>query len=131
MEAFLNDHNPQITATKQIEYSMNILMILAYGFIKLSILFFYRRLFVVDRGLFNFLTWGMIAVIISWTTTFVFMFTFGCGGEHIKAYWGSLQDIITYCGNGLLYEKALYISEFLTNVLLLVMPLPIVSVPPV
>jgi len=109
--------------TSQIEFSLNLLLILAYGFIKLSIVFFYKRLFGVDRSIFKLLTWIMTGFVVAWTVCFLFMFIFGCG-THVSAFWGSRLDLITYCGKGLQYEEGLYISEFVINFLLLVMPLP-------
>jgi hypothetical protein len=34
----------------EVEYAITILLLLAYGFIELSILFFYRRLFILDKN---------------------------------------------------------------------------------
>jgi hypothetical protein len=74
----------------------------------------------------NYLTWVLIGIIILWMITFVFLFIFGCG-THFEAIWGSRQDLIKYCGNGLQREEGLYVSEFITNILLVVIPLPTVS----
>lgn len=103
-------------------------MILAYCFIKLSIVFLYRRIFVVPGYwlVFNIATWVLIGIIIAWTITFVFVFIFDCG-SHVSAEWGSREALSLYCGAGLKHEEALYISEFITNVLLLLAPIPAVS----
>jgi hypothetical protein len=58
--------------------------------------------------------------------TFVFVMAFNCG-IHFQYNWGSRYDLITYCGNGLRKEEGLYVSEFITNFLLVVLPLPTVS----
>lgn len=109
---------------------ITLLLIIAYGCIKLSILFFYRRTFVVGEltPAFNVATWLLIVIVTAWTITFLFVFIFSCG-LHFSAMWGSRADLIQYCSNGLLHEEGLYISEFLTNVLLLLAPIPSV-IPP-
>ncbi|CAG8972832.1 hypothetical protein HYALB_00001251 [Hymenoscyphus albidus] len=117
--------NPELQIVQQIEFAITILIVLAYGFIKLSILFFYRRLFVTERkgGILNTLAWILVAIIIAWMLTFIFLTIWGCG-THYTANWGSLQDLITYCSNGLQREEALYVSEFVTNILLVALPIP-------
>ncbi|CAG8950862.1 hypothetical protein HYFRA_00003079 [Hymenoscyphus fraxineus] len=119
--------NPELQIVQQIEFAITILIVLAYGFIKLSILFFYRRLFVTERkgGILNTLAWILVAIIIAWMLTFIFLTIWGCG-THYTANWGSLQDLITYCSNGLQREEALYVSEFVTNILLVALPIPTV-----
>jgi len=74
----------------------------------------------------NYLTWLLTGIIIVWMLTFVFVMAFNCG-THFGANWGSRIDLITFCGNGLQKEEGLYVSEFITNILLVVMPLPTVG----
>jgi hypothetical protein len=102
-------------------------MIVSYGFIKLSVIFFYRRLFVLNyRSAFNYLTWAAVVITIIWTISFLFSFIFTCG-THISAYWGSLESEEKYCGQGgFTLENAFYISDFITDVLILCLPIPMV-----
>ncbi|KUJ09335.1 uncharacterized protein LY89DRAFT_690381 [Mollisia scopiformis] len=125
-EEYLTETNPEIVTANQIQFALNLLMIPAYGFIKLSIIFFYKKIFAVEKRLFYLfyvLTWTMIAVVMAWTVCFEFMFIFGCG-KHISAFWGSRLDLATYCAKGLTYDEAMFTSEFILNIILLVMPLP-------
>ncbi|KAH8663036.1 hypothetical protein BGZ60DRAFT_454850 [Tricladium varicosporioides] len=100
-------------------------MIQSYCWIKLSIVFFYRKLLVANKGMFSHFTWALIAIIIAWGVTFTFSIIFSCG-THFHAHWGSRLDLITYCPDGLKRQEGLYVTEFITNVLLIVLPLPTV-----
>ena len=56
------------------------LMILEYGFIKLSVIFFYRRIFVTNRwSVFDIITKISTVIIVMWTTGFFLANVFGCG----------------------------------------------------
>ena len=75
-------------------------MVLAFGIIKLSITFYYRRIFVTAslKGLlFDWITKAAIAIVLLWTIGQLFAFIFSWG-IHISANWGSIQDWIMYCG---------------------------------
>lgn len=99
-------------------------MCLAYGCIKLSIVFFYRRMLVThSTSLFSIITWILIAINILWSVAFVFVFVFACG-THFSANWTTLAALLEYCSTGLPQEEACYVSEFIINGLLLIAPLP-------
>lgn len=101
-------------------------MILVYGFIKLSVLFFYRRIFVTR-------TWSTFDVvsklagfiIVLWTIGFFLVNLFGCG-KHFDWGWGPLADEY-HCVDGLKELEALMISDFITDVLVIALPFPVVS----
>ena len=128
MDAYLNDLDPVTALSERLDFALTILMILAYCFIKLSIVFLYRRIFIVPghSRVFNIVTWVLITIIISWAITFVFMFIFNCG-SHVAAEWGTREELTLYCGDGLKHEEGLYVSEFLTNILLVLAPIIPVS----
>ena len=103
------------------------LQVLAFGFIKLSIAFFYRRLFVTTRHtLFDWATKIAISIVLLWTICFFFGFLFSCG-THISASWGSVEDESLYCGATLDLDNALVVSGVLTDMMILCLPLPVVS----
>jgi hypothetical protein len=55
-------------------------MVLAYGCIKMSIVAFYRRLFVVDkRSMFGIVTFVTLIVLILWSLSFILLVIFLCG----------------------------------------------------
>jgi hypothetical protein len=128
MDAYLNTLDPVTALSEKLDFALTILMILAYCFIKLSIVFLYRRIFVVPghSRVFNVITWALIAIIISWAISFVFLFIFDCG-SHVAAEWGTRGELALYCGDGLKHEEGLYVSEFLTNILLVLAPIIPVS----
>ncbi|KAL9600905.1 MAG: hypothetical protein Q9219_002840 [cf. Caloplaca sp. 3 TL-2023] len=115
-----------LPASAFLEYALLQLMIAAYGFIKISVLCFYRRIFNVDRrAFFNRFTQLFIIVIIIWTVAFYFAYAFVCG-THFSAYWGNVLVSGKYCPYGLKINEGLLISDFITDVGILCVPLPIV-----
>lgn len=117
-----------LTRVDQINYAFTVLVIFAFGFIKLSIIFLYRRLFVTRRGtFFDWVTKISISVVISWTISFFFGFIFGCG-THFSAEWGSFRDYYTYCGVVIDLMNPLVVSDLVSDVMILCLPLPVVSV---
>ena len=101
-------------------------MVLAYGILKLSITFYYRRIFVPARGtLFDWTSKVTIAIVVMWTITFFFGGIFNCG-THIFANWGSEQDILLYCVNATYFTSALVVSDLITDMIVLCLPLPLV-----
>ena len=104
-----------------------ILMVLAFGIIKLSITFYCRRIFVIARGsCFDWITKAAVAIVLLWTVGCLFAFIFSCG-THISANWGSDQDWMMYCGPSDQASSAFVISDLITDVMVLCLPLPVVS----
>ena len=92
-------------------------MALAYGAIKLSVLFFYRRLFVVNRNsLFDIVTKVAIVVVTLWTITLFFLTIFYCG-VHIDAIWGNVIEGAEVCPDGFEAGIAFFASDFGTDAL--------------
>ena len=103
-------------------------MLLEFGIIKLSITLYYRRIFVVAEGfLFDWITKAAIAIVVIWTVGFLFALIFACG-SHFFANWSSPQAAWRYCGGKIyLIGGFLILSDLITDVLVLCLPLPIVS----
>lgn len=103
-------------------------MIAALGLVKLSVLFFYRSLFVVQRRTaFDILSLASIVIVVLWTLGFILAFAFNCK-LNFSAAWGSQYDLMTHCNVGFGGEQALVISDFLTDLFVLCLPFPAVSV---
>ena len=101
-------------------------MIPAYGFIKLSVLFFYRRVFVNrTNSRFDMVTKGAIVIVILWTIAFLCAQFFTCG-THISNNWGPLIDAL-HCANSDTIANGLFISDFLTDFFVLILPIPMVG----
>lgn len=90
---------------------------------------YYRRIFIAVRGsLFDWVTKGAIATVILWTVGCLFGFIFSCG-THIFASWSSVRDGVTYCGPSANVDSAFVVSDLITDVMVLCLPLPVVSTP--
>ena len=101
---------------------------MASGFIKLSVIFFYRRIFIVDNGeYFEWITRVVIFVLLLWTTSFTIAFVFGCGVD-FSANWGSMKDQFTYCKAILGLDNAFIVSGSITDLIILGLPLPVVRI---
>ncbi|MCJ1440998.1 MAG: hypothetical protein MMC23_001484 [Stictis urceolatum] len=104
--------------------ALKIILMLALGFIKLSILFFYRRIFVSHRGnRFDILNKTAIVVIFLWTFAYLFIDVFACG-SHLTASWGSLEQQSLHCDiTGYTSEYGFVISDLILDVFVICLPL--------
>lgn len=103
------------------------MQVCALGFVKLSILFFYRRLFCTGSGvLFNRASGAVIALTVAWGFSFFFAILFSCG-PHIDAQWGPTEERHGLCIDILLVWIGFGISDFILDIIMLVMPIPTVG----
>ena len=107
----------------QLEFSSYLVMSLTFGIIKLSVLLLYRRLFI--GSLFDFYSLTMCGVIALWSLSFFFAFAFQCGTD-IANWWTSAATIEAYCDNTGALSVAFAISDVITDLMILITPLPIV-----
>ncbi|PYI12947.1 hypothetical protein BO99DRAFT_438697 [Aspergillus violaceofuscus CBS 115571] len=75
---------------ERLESPFDIMQPLALALLKLSVLFFYRRLFV--GRIFDIASWTLIGVVIAWGITFVIALTTTCGAT-IMANFGTLNTL--------------------------------------
>lgn len=103
-------------------------MMLSNGFIKLSIVAFYRRIFVTSKNsVFDIVTKILALVIFLWTITFILIDIFACGG-HVTASWGSLDEQSKYCDTiGYTSEEGFAVSDLIIDIFVIASPLPLVS----
>ncbi|QSZ32401.1 hypothetical protein DSL72_001975 [Monilinia vaccinii-corymbosi] len=107
----------------KIKYAFNLLQMIAFGAVKLSVLFFYRRIF---RGtIFDIASWTMIGVVIIWTFGFFFTMMFECRTE-FWAFWSTLSDLLTHCLDDVKFQRVLSVSDVVSDILILLIPIPIV-----
>lgn len=97
-----------------------------FGTVKLSALFFYRRVFCtrVKRDLFDYATWFFIFIVSAWIVGFL-VFTFEvCPGHSVQ--WYIQPGRIGWCQPNLDYPyfDASTISDFILDVLVLGMAFP-------
>jgi hypothetical protein len=102
--------------------------VLAIGFIKLTFLFFYRRIF-MGRGyrtVFDYVNWTLIVVVIVWTIAYTFLDIFFCG-THFSAAWSSVYALRTYCMDTFALLTSCAITSFAMDIAILLVPLVMVS----
>ncbi|MCJ1354065.1 MAG: hypothetical protein MMC33_004052 [Icmadophila ericetorum] len=117
-------YTPQYTVILQIEYAMFAMQTLSLAFAKLSVLMFYRRLFVTGAGRdwFDVISLLMLVMCTLWGAGFFLSTIFNCG-RHFSDYWKPGQvHCLPYDSRPLGYS----ISDFLTDFTILCMPMGIV-----
>ncbi|PQE32244.1 plasma membrane Pth11 protein [Rutstroemia sp. NJR-2017a WRK4] len=73
------------------------LSLAAYGFIKISALLFYIRIFCVQgRTIFQAILYSSIVVVFLWMLAFMILAAEQCG-SHFSALWGSTAEHLKYC----------------------------------
>ncbi|KAM3075815.1 hypothetical protein ACMFMG_007942 [Clarireedia jacksonii] len=98
----------------------------ALGFVKLSIILFYRRIFTKNAApRFNLITWAAIAMIVVWTVSFFFSILFICGTD-FEAYWQSTIVEKAHCVNTNMLHNAFAISDVVTDILIAILPIPMI-----
>ncbi|RAK70970.1 uncharacterized protein BO72DRAFT_502358 [Aspergillus fijiensis CBS 313.89] len=108
---------------ERLEFPFNIMQPLALALLKLSVLFFYRRLFV--GRIFDIASWTLIGVVIAWGVTFVIALMTMCGAS-ITANFGTLNDLMTSCSHSFAILIALSASDVAVDLIILTIPLPLV-----
>ena len=118
--------NPKFTkliCVLKLELPFNLIQVLALGLVKLSILFFYRRVF---RGrAFNIANWVLIGTVTAWATTFFIAIVAGCGTS-IAARFQTLGALKKECVNTFAIEVALAVTDVAVDLVMLIMPIPLV-----
>ncbi|KAI0556236.1 plasma membrane protein Pth11-like protein [Xylaria curta] len=116
---------PQAALTGKIQLAVLLMLPLTLGLIKASFLAFYMRIFSVNkRGWKHNFLLGMICFIALWTTAFFFAQLFGCR-LNFYAYWRSTYDLLTKCVQTEQLFLALSITDFITDIVLIIIPLPL------
>lgn len=115
----------------QLFFAFQRIQVVALGCLKLSFLFFYRRLFCsagTQRGWFHWTTLISIVIIAAWTIAFFFSFLFSCG-TNFAAQWGSLLENEMECVvDQPKVEMAFSITDMIEDVFILFLPVPQVGI---
>jgi len=99
---------------------------LAYGCIKLSVIAFYRRLFVTNRNtFFDILSKVMATVTFLWALAFLLIVIFPCKTA-FYANWASDEVSLEHCSIGFTSEYGLAISDLILDLIIILMPLPLI-----
>ncbi|KAI9720351.1 MAG: hypothetical protein M1828_005735 [Chrysothrix sp. TS-e1954] len=121
--AALSESTRQFRIARQLEYSFILLMFPALGFIKLSILLFYRRIF--QGRTFDIVNWTAIFLLLAWLISFSFANIFSCG-IHPDAEWTSLDATEKECVNVQAVSVAGAVLEVAMDLFIIIIPIPFV-----
>lgn len=114
----------------QLEYSSLVIFAFINGLIKISVLLFYRRIFVVDRAWSNgrnlFFT-GMITLIGLWAGVSMLVFIFMCGTSFQTLFQSIPADLALKCVDTLKVGWQYAISDFVSDGLIVLIPIPFVG----
>ena len=94
---------------------------------KMSILFFYRRIF--NQGtdkMFGRLTFVALVIIAIWGVGYFFSFLFICPG-HPTAYWTTLLYEKEECVDTVTLHNAYGVSDVILDFIVILLPIPVVS----
>ena len=95
---------------------------LTFSAIKLSVLFFYRRVF-VGRP-FHILSWTLIVIVCGWGISFFFASIFAC--HPISAIYGTRKQLFTECTKTTVRLDVFAISDPVLDALILAVPMPFI-----
>ncbi|KAK8135597.1 hypothetical protein PG984_003537 [Apiospora sp. TS-2023a] len=116
----------QISLAGQIQWTFYLLLPLALGCTKLSFLFFYKRVFAIDRtGATNILLIGMIVLVSMWMTGFFLTTLFQCK-LYPGAAWVSPISQLEHCISQPKVALALTITDFMTDIVIISIPIPLI-----
>ena len=73
-------------------------------------------------------TKASVVIVIMWTITFILIAIFGCEAK-FAVNWGSLASQLQDCAVGLRAKYWTVVSDLIIDVLLIILPLPAVSLP--
>ena len=99
--------------------------------IKVSFLLFYRVVFVYDKWRFfdprNLIINSMIGIVILWDLGFSLTLLSACRAD-FRAHWSTTttKELTAKCINTFLMMWALSISDFITDLIILLIPLPMI-----
>ncbi|KAK4169820.1 plasma membrane protein Pth11-like protein [Cladorrhinum sp. PSN259] len=116
----------QTTETSKAEISFLIMLPIALGCAKLSILFFYFRIFAATTASKRY--WFLVGLQVfvgMWTVAFFLSFVFQCR-LHFWAFFGSTMDLIQNCPGTMYIDLSFCITDFATDLVILAIPVPLI-----
>ena len=112
----------------KLQHAFQLTQVLSLGLVKISVLLFYRRIFCSKSSttLFNVVSQIWIVVVLMWTVAFFFALIFSCG---LRSWvrWPSSGALFKDCTNTIFLEEGFVASDFGTDMVTLLMPLPMVG----
>ncbi|KAI1395162.1 plasma membrane protein Pth11-like protein [Hypoxylon fuscum] len=119
-------HSDQLTITGKVQWAYLLMLPLVLGCIKTSFLLFYMRIFSVNnKNITSIILYGLVGLVVTWAAAFFFADLFVCGVD-FWAIWGSIAEGISRCANTNMSTIALCITDFITDVIIMCIPIPLV-----
>ncbi|KAM7213671.1 hypothetical protein V8F06_010929, partial [Rhypophila decipiens] len=116
----------QISVIGKVQYTYAILLPLALGCAKMSILFFYMRIFSVNTNSATHILLVIATVLMaSWTIAFFFATVFQCKLD-MWAIWNTANEFGAHCPDSMVIDVALCASDFAADLVLVAFPLPLI-----
>ncbi|PQE32839.1 integral membrane protein [Rutstroemia sp. NJR-2017a WRK4] len=110
----------------KIEWIVQLLGILQIGLVKLSFVFFFRRVFATLKfSVFTKFNTALIVLVIIWTTGYFFTFLFACKG-HFSQWWEGIRTGRPICLSDVVFSEGLAISDFIIDLFIISMPIPMI-----
>ncbi|KAI1799479.1 hypothetical protein F4811DRAFT_543548 [Daldinia bambusicola] len=117
---------PQLSLKSQLEWIFFLLLPIAIGCMKASLLLFYRRVFVIQKqSVINKFLKAFIVLTVVWITAFFFAIFFQCG-RNLWAIWGSQMELHAYCVRNEKLILSLCITDFIADAFIISIPIPLV-----
>lgn len=117
---------PQNQLFAKLLFAFQLMLTIAYGFVKCSILAMYRRIFVTHRNsAFDIICKITMAIVIAWSATFFIMTVATCGNSP-SAFWGTAPEKSMSCQRSFAAGQGLASSDLILDVILMLLPQPLV-----
>ncbi|PVH98562.1 hypothetical protein DM02DRAFT_673339 [Periconia macrospinosa] len=117
----------QQTITRKAFFIITLISTPTLTFLKLSCVFFYKRVFATGSGpAVNIAIHALTAITILWGCGFFFGWLFGCG-THFDYYWTSLENQLKCPADLAKINLSLAISNFLIDFMLMLLPIPLIA----
>ena len=114
----------------KLEYAYICIAVPTLGMIKVSVLLFYRRIFVINKWSHgdarNIIMIFMIALVTLWAAGFCLTFICMCKGRW-NVLFIDIDAALQQCLDTLTYGYALAISDFVGDAIIILIPLPFVG----
>ncbi|KAL4794453.1 hypothetical protein BDV19DRAFT_390290 [Aspergillus venezuelensis] len=117
-------HSALEVLAQKYKYAFQTIEKIAFGTIKISILFLWKRIFGPTR-LFRTICWVMIGVVTAWSITFFFATLFQCG-TNWSWNWAPIGFFLTECIDTLNMLTVFTATDLLTDFIIMFMPVPII-----
>ncbi|CAK3814333.1 Hypothetical predicted protein [Lecanosticta acicola] len=116
--------NPKQELQKKLEYAFYALMVPGMAFLKLSVLFFYRRIFKISR-IFTVCFWILTVTTVLWGISFFIAWLARCG-DHPDNGYISLETLTTKCINSFYVLVTQSVFDVAVDIGILVLPIPFI-----